>query len=154
MESEPWTIVVAAIACIVSALSYINSRRVERTNIRPTLVFVFDGAAGWRLENIGSGPAVNILVAEGNSRSIPDSPNWESPVRVPPLGQKGAHALHWNRFTNADQLGATYSDILGRQYTTKCDRDENKLDKGNALPKWSENQIVASWKLPVSDRTS
>ena len=34
-----------------------------KTNVLPTLVFVFDSGKGWTINNVGNGSALNVVVA-------------------------------------------------------------------------------------------
>ena len=60
---------VAGVAIVVSlctfVLTYRASRQAERRGRMPVLV-VFPEANGWRLENIGNGAALNIVIAQGH----------------------------------------------------------------------------------------
>ena len=63
--------VIASVAIIVSlgtfALTYRASRQQERRSRMPILVlFPEADGVGWRVENIGKGAALNILIAQGS----------------------------------------------------------------------------------------
>jgi hypothetical protein len=142
---------VALVALVVSFASLLftvwKGRIDQRVGVKPALVFVYDRDAGWQLQNIGSGPALNVVVAwkEHGQDAKPDQ--WVRPVRIPPLRKDGVFSIHWDRDNNTHGLGATYEDIWDRPYSTTCGNDLNSVRPGNTLRKWRPNEIVAEWTL-------
>jgi len=135
------------IAFLGAAYAMFKGRYDQITGVKPALVFVYDRKSGWQLQNIGSGPALSIVVAkkEGGLRS--KSGQWIQPVRVPPLKKDGSFSLHWMSHDNDHGFGATYEDMWGRRYTSTCGRDLNTIRRGHRLPAWPESKITAEWAL-------
>jgi hypothetical protein len=155
----PWPLlatVVSIAAILLSAVtfafSYRASRAAERRARMPVLVFLYDGAQGWLLRNVGNGPALNIEVAQkivGGEQAG----GWINPVRVAPMGRDKEVLLSWLRDDSLHGLGAVYEDFLGadegaagRAYTVTCGNDRNIVKPGRHLPKWPESEIVAQWR--------
>ena len=113
----------------------------------PVLVFLYDGAQGWLLRNVGNGPALNIEVAQkiiGGEQAG----DWINPVRVAPMGRDKEVLLSWLRDDSLHGLGAVYEDFLGadegaagRQNPVTCGNDRNIVKPGRHLPKWPESEI-------------
>jgi hypothetical protein len=148
--------VVSIAAIILSAitfgLSYQASRAAERRARMPVLVFVYDGAQGWLLRNVGNGPALNIEVAQKIVRGE-RAGDWINPVRVAPMGRDKEVVLSWLRDDSLHGLGAVYEDFLGadegaagRTYTVTCGNDRNVVKPGRHLPEWPESEMVAQWR--------
>lgn len=140
--------IIALIISIISLFFAIYKGRYDQiTGVKPALVFVYDHEEGWQVQNIGSGPALNIVVAkkEGGVRSR--SGNWIEPIRIPPLKKDGEFKIHWDAHNNTHGFGATYDDVWGRPYTTTCGCDLNIIRRGRRLKKWEEKEILAEWSV-------
>lgn len=138
--------IVAILALVISLFSFLfafwKGRYDQITTVRPALVFVYD-AEGWVIQNVGTGPALNILVAKKELGKGGRPARWIDPVRIPPLKRDGSFALH----NNTHGLGATYEDMWSRPYTTTCGRDLNRIRRGLHLGNWEESTIHAEWSL-------
>ena len=138
---------IAGIAIVVSLASLVLTLRAsERAALRarkPILVFEY-GSEGWVLRNIGSGPALNVVVA----RSQPKG-SWFDPVRVPPLGGDDSVPLHWCAHDNVNALGARYDDYEGTSYTTTCGGDLSRVAEGDQIH--PSTDVVAHWKKPDAE---
>jgi hypothetical protein len=142
-----WKQYVSVAALVVSigscALSYNLSRSSAITSVRPVLTFQFDVNSGWSIRNVGNGPALDVLVA----MKTDDGTDWTQPMRIPPLSKDGEFGLQkWGVYTNARTLGATYTDIQRRTYSTTCTDDLSAIHEGNALRVWSDAEIRRHWK--------
>jgi hypothetical protein len=109
---------------------------------RPVLVFDYS-ESGWRVRNVGSGPALNVVIAQKRVGGA-----WFNPVRVPPLAVGGEFVLKWCLHVNDTGLGATYFDTANRPYTSKCGNDRTTTHTGVTIPKWEEKQIGRHWNHP------
>jgi len=106
------------ISLLAIALSYWGLRVAQRRSVRPVLVFSHEGRdpgeeSVWHVENAGLGPAINVLLAAGNTDCVWDS---RSAVQLPALSVKGKRRLTW--IHHPGSLVATYTDADGRAYTT------------------------------------
>jgi hypothetical protein len=137
--------IVSTLALILSvisfALSYWQSRRGAVTNVMPVLVFVYEqnGQSGqWVLQNVGNGPALNIVVADKAS----EESAWSNPVRLPPLPREGRFPL---RVTRPKWLAASYDDIHGHQYSATCVNNDSRVRAGRVLPNWAAGEVRPYW---------
>jgi hypothetical protein len=128
----------SSLALLVSFLGY---RLTAVRNVKPTIILLYLKESGWHLKNIGNGPALNLLVAQRH-----ESGGWFCPVRVPPLAQGDQTHLWWMGHTNVRWIGATYTDIDGRAYSSECSDDLTRISDGSVLPHWSEQQIRRAWQ--------
>src|ERR1700733_5358698 len=87
------TTALSATALIVSvftfALNYRHNLRAAVLSRKPVLVFTYDGRRGWILKNVGSGPALNVIVAQCKNNQ------WFNPVRIPPLAKDAEFVPIW-----------------------------------------------------------
>jgi hypothetical protein len=130
---QTYSIWISAIAVMISFISFgvtfWQRREADRTGIQPALVLVFDDKIGWRLQNIGNGPALNVVVAIKQPQG-----KWLDPVRVPPIAKDAEFELHWIPLNDPNGLGATYTDIRNRPYATTSGSDYSRLLESNELP--------------------
>lgn len=120
--------VIAAVSFVVAALAYRLNRRNAINARRPAVVFEWDDGQGWKVRNVGNGPAVNVRVAvRGRFRG------WTQFVRIPALGAGAEFKLRWVGKLNAWMLGAEYSDFAGEQYSTISQHDMNVFAAGAAV---------------------
>jgi hypothetical protein len=135
--------IVSVIALVVSVISfgmsYQQSEKGAVTGMMPVLVFVYDKEGQWLLQNLGNGPALNIVIAEKTT----DNSEWTNPVRIPPLPREGRFPLHVN--VNARWLGASYTDIEGREYSATCINDDSRVKSGRVLPRWTPSEVRPHW---------
>lgn len=128
---------VLSITVLVSSL--LTLRVSSRRAVRPMLVFDYT-ENGWFLRNIGTGAALNVLVAEVRKGK------WDRPRRVPPMPKDGSLPLTWCLHVNDAGLGATYQDAYGTKFTTICGNDLNRIRKGHKFGGWSEAVIKRHWE--------
>lgn len=134
----------AFILSLVSfALSFWQTLRSFRSRIVPVLSIEYDGDTGWRIHNIGNGPALNVVVAQKNP-----SGSWFNPVRIPPMAKGSVFLLKWLGHVNTTGIGSTYEDHKGKSYTSTCGNDLVAIYQGRKLPKWSEGAVGRHWNQP------
>jgi hypothetical protein len=132
--------ITALVVSVVSfSMSYLQSRSSGITGMMPVLAFVYEKDGQWVLQNLGNGPALNIIVAE----KATDGSQWSNPVRIPPLPREGHFPLKVN--VNARWLGATYMDTEGHDYSATCVEDDSRVRAGRILPHWKTNEIRPHW---------
>ena len=132
-------LLLSTLALLVSFLGY---RLTAVRSVKPALIVSYSNESGWHLKNIGNGPALNVLVAQRE-----ESSGWFCPVRVPPLGQGDQLHLSWMGHTNVRWIGATYTDIDGRSYSSESSDDLTRISEDSVFPQWSEKQIGRAWQL-------
>jgi hypothetical protein len=102
----------------------------------PVLVFVNQGA-GWGIQNIGNGPALNIVVAK---KYRDKNGEWDLPTRIPPIAKDAGYSIaDW--IGPANVLGAQYQDTMdvdkfgrGRSYLTECADNVSVIKAKGVLP--------------------
>lgn len=119
--------VTAVIALFALCLSLFQYRFSRSTTDRPVLVFALASSACWRVANVGSGPAVNLKMADrgraGESQKV---------VNCAPLAVGGHIDVPW--LDAGHELVAIYTDVHGREYTTTCQGNVNRIVRKNAIP--------------------
>jgi hypothetical protein len=139
-QPERLVAVTALIVSVISfSMSYLQSRKGAITGMMPVLVFVYDKDGQWVLQNLGNGPALNVVVAEKAN----DDAQWTHPVRIPPLPREGRFSLHVN--VNTRWLGASYMDIEGHDYSATCVEDDSRVTFGRVLPHWKADEVQPHW---------
>jgi hypothetical protein len=149
-------ILAIAIALTSFIVNYLHSRDADRKSRMPVLVFEYTFDSGWLLRNVGSGPALNILVAQapgGRFRPCDEEidSGWKRPVRIPPLPRGGECSLHWVAHITKASLGATFTDFDGHAYTVTCRNDLSQVCSGRRMPEWNEEEIKRHWSVAPSN---
>ena len=140
MEPKDWIgVASAALSIVAIAISWTISRLTARASIRPLLVFEYPPDEGWKVKNIGSGPALNVLIAQK------EHGDWINPVRIPPMSKDASVVLTWCLHDNVRGLGALYEDADGRKYTSTCGNDLSRVFKGHLFGPWREDKIGKHW---------
>jgi hypothetical protein len=144
MKPEVYISLAALAFAIVSfVVSFGHSVRARRAEFRPVVAIVYTDESGWVIRNVGSGPALNIVVAQ--SWDSGKDREWSEPVRVPPLASGGEFHLHWIGHSNVRAIGAAYSDFEGRSYSSICEDDHSRAIEGRTLPDWPTEEVSRHW---------
>lgn len=117
------------ISLIAVALSYYTFQRTLRASARPVLIFSLRSETLWQLQNVGNGPAINILVGEMNNKR-----EWVNITNCYPLAAGATVPLLWLK--HGVQLATVYTDIYGESLTTHCASNWNKVTNENEFPHW------------------
>src|SRR5215831_19804511 len=122
------------IPVLVSVIAIIVAKRAVTRSVRPVLVFVCEVRDEvWCVQNVGSGPALDVLVAEKDR----DEKLWARFMRLPPLPRDGKIPLRSApRF-----LAVNYHDAENNAYSTICTGYRNRLQTGHVFDKPDEDQI-------------
>ena len=135
----------SAFAIVVSLVSLFASLMIakwnSRASIKPVVVMVFEDGGHWRIQNVGNGPALNLVVAIKQ-----EDGEWQNPVRVPPLSKDGDFLLQWQE-DKVKQIGVSFEDFSGRAYTSICHNDVSRVYKGYKLKRWKDEDIKRHWKV-------
>ncbi|MBV9416614.1 MAG: hypothetical protein JO363_16640 [Solirubrobacterales bacterium] len=149
--------VIAGVAVVVSFLTFVwtywASQRSERRTRMPVLV-LFPDQSGWRLENIGNGPAINIVIAQGRGPATDGcidihgrvvgrdgcapGESWCNPIHLRPMATGGSQTVPW-RFSTTG-VGVSYTDPLGSVYTLLTSRHGSRVIEKQAIPSWTEDE--------------
>jgi hypothetical protein len=145
MSFEVWLSGLAIVFSIISfTLSFLQSRKSSITDIRPVIVFTYESQEGWKIRNVGSGPALNIIVA----MSLVHEDEWTMPVRLPALSVNSETALHWIGHLNIRALAAKYTDFENRKYSLTAMDDFTKVHGTDILPSWNSSESTPYWIKP------
>jgi len=147
MDVRKWTIelwvslTALTLSVIATVTSIYFSQASLRTSVQPTLVFVLSGDSGWSIRNVGSGPALNVVLAVE-----PDSgAGWQRPTQLYPIPAGERVRLPWVGL-NPDRLGAVYSDAHNRAYTSIVDDDITEIMPGSRLRQWPRSDVRRDWQ--------
>ncbi len=126
------SLVISVLAVLVAFGSFIfavwsfTSNRKDA--VRPVLIFArkVGNPLAWELENLGNGPAMNITVLDGYRDK------WVKVSGYYPIAKGCKTPL--SSLCAAGVLAATYTDVYGRAYTTRCENNRNEHTRGNRYP--------------------
>ncbi|MFN8358206.1 MAG: hypothetical protein U0Y10_27330 [Spirosomataceae bacterium] len=112
---------------------------------RPVLIFELDKVEGqhgyrWFIKNVGSGPALNILVGYSQTLSI----DVEQYVKLYSLSSNSRVEVSFNA---PAYFLAYYKDIFQDTYQSKCENDTTNFEKLNSNEKY-EDAFLKSIRLP------
>ena len=134
--------ILALIPVIVSVIAIIVANRAVTRSLRPVLVFVCEVRDKvWCVQNVGTGPALDVLVAEKDRNEEP----WARFKRLPPLPKDGKIQLR----SAPSFFAVTYHDAENHAYSTICSGYRNRLQKGHVFDEPDENQIAIYPPLPT-----
>ncbi len=131
-KKEQISLIFSLLAFCVATLSFWLNRRNAILARQPVVVFEYD-QGGWRVRNIGKGPAMNLVVHVRGRET-----KWLHPVSVPSLREGSDFDLSWIGSLNVWMLGATYADYEGHRYTTVGQHDRVKQMSGHVLGEFEE----------------
>ena len=133
---------VALVLSIIATISSIYFSNVNlKTNVLPTLVFVYDSIRGWSIHNVGNGPALNVVVAHQNH----GEDKWKAPTRLYPIAKDEIIPVEWVG-RNPDKLMAAYTDVHNRKHSSLTDEDMTTISDKDASKSWREAEIRRSWE--------
>jgi len=131
------------VAWLVSSYNY-------RRNVRPVLIFTKRNHNSWYLENVGSGPAIDVLLSDCRTKG-----GWDSPTRYHSIGVKDKAEILSTRA--GDSFAVSYSDVNGRWYSTTCIDSQTTIHNKSTFRDWkpvfTEHDLMAQRKgtLDVTD---
>ena len=121
-------------ALVVSVVLF---RKTRQGTVQPMLVFARrDDDKLWHLQNVGNGPALNLVVVEGHRAE-----GWATTTNCDAPAAGGSIALSWLKI--ASKLGAAYTDVYGRPYHTICEQYRNRITPGKltGIPTASQHEF-------------
>ena len=104
MASLAISIVAVALSLVTFVVTLVLTLRRDVGAIRPVLVFTYR-AEGWHLENLGNGPALDLIFHRQSGQSVTQS------VRLPALAKGAAFCLHFARHDSKQIFVATYLPV-------------------------------------------
>jgi hypothetical protein len=143
MPSELLAASALAVSFFSFVVNYRASAAAERRGRMPVVVFRERTGTKLVLENVGNGPAMNIIFAQGRTDdSSAEDPisltkgiheRWFNPIHLTPLPPHETLELPWD---TGDGLGLRYTDALGKTYTVKASDRGMVVLEGLHLPDW------------------
>jgi hypothetical protein len=121
-------IVLSLVAIVISLLAVVVASLAYQLSKRPALVFLRrsseenTGKNIWRVQNIGKGPALNVIIADWINKN-----ERREARKHYPITEKDIIALPWIK--EGGILVARYTDVDGNIFSTFCQKDENELHK-------------------------
>jgi len=123
------------IPVLVSVIAVFVANRAVTRSLRPVLVFVCEVRDKvWCVQNVGTGPALDIVVAEKDRHEQP----WARFRRLPPLPKDGKIQLR----SAPVFFAVCYHDAENNAYSTICSGYRNRLQKGRVFVNPDEDQIA------------
>jgi hypothetical protein len=120
------------LSVIALFISYYSFRRTLHATSKPVLIFSMNSMFRWRLENVGSGPAINLIVGDKDRED-----GFVSITNCYPLSAGACLEVLWIK--GAYELVAVYTDVYGNTFTTICSGSNRVLNR-NQFPEWKPNQ--------------
>lgn len=126
--------IIVSVAAIVIALISLffavrSSRAALSTSVAPVIVFSHDPEIGWIAENVGNGPALNVVLYDGDTKELGRA------VQAYAIAKGARVELPWAKAPG--QLAASWQDVHGDQYCSHCQNDLTSVSKGRRLIRWS-----------------
>jgi hypothetical protein len=126
------------------------------------VVFPDEDDNGWRVENIGNGAALNIIIAQGRGSEatggvielrgdrarrhagVAPGETWCNPIHLRPMSADSSQTVRWPFSTSG--VGISYTDALSFSYTLRMSREGSELSEERCVPAWRPQEI-----LPLSE---
>jgi hypothetical protein len=130
-------LIVASVALLVGLTSalitwYWNKRN-QVVSVMPVLVFTRRVSDVWSIENVGKGPALNVVMRETDGAG-----KVAQVVSIYPISANSQLDLPWLK--SAQTLAARYSDIDGHWYWSECTQDQTTRGRGAIFKDWQPNK--------------
>lgn len=147
-------IVVSILSCFIASwalfFSYKSFRLSHRTSIRPVLIFSNADHADheettWYVENVGNGPALNVILCGGRSLTDLDS---AGSLIIPGFAKGARERLSFIELKGV--LVAKYCDVHGHKYTSTCFDNFNRLEEGDSYPDLAPTRALYQIRARVS----
>ena len=134
MASLSVSIIALVVAVAAVVVASVTSKRALKAGMTPVLVFTAPERGNiWILENVGGGPALNLVVYDRRSSE------WEQAVRCNAMATGAAKDIPWVK--DAKELAATYEDALGTHYVSLCQDHQTKIDVGTRSFKCIDSEL-------------
>src|SRR5262249_18698708 len=135
------SLIVSIVAVVITWYVYRNSREL---GVKPVLVFLRRSSHEWELANVGTGPALQIMIGDKPFGGTNEWTHFSSCYPIP-----ADHRID-TPWLSAAALGVQYEDIDGRKYTTVCEFDRNVVTRGHHFakkwPKLDDARVVNEYE--------
>jgi hypothetical protein len=146
----PITTVLTVISIVLSITSFVVTLiltiKRDKDAIRPVLVFTYRTGLGWHIENIGNGPALDVVFHRMYAGVLTQN------VRLPTMAKSSEFLLHFAKHDSKQIYIATYRDAESRPYTSRSQHDVSTQSKGFTVQRPTDpEQLQRWWELSESD---
>ena len=132
-------LLVAVGTLFVAHSAWTTSQKALTDSKRPVLVFERT-VDGWIIKNVGNGPALNLVFAEG------DKIRWLVPYKVPSISKDGSYQLR--DLKAGARLGVAYFDFDDNLYSSECTDYMTKTragEKPSDWPTYKASDLAFDW---------
>jgi hypothetical protein len=137
-----FTALALATSVVSLAVSWYTHRDTARASARPVLIFSARTDSLWQVQNVGNGPALDVLVGDRN-----ESGQYPRITGCYPLAAGASASLTWQQYPHG--WAATYADIFGNVFTTVCADHKNNVYGFNRFAAW--RPVTSEWLYRWSD---
>lgn len=130
------TICSTIIALLAAFISYYTFKRTIKNEVRPVLVFTRRSATLWKIQNIGKGPAIRVVVGERLRDG--KTTKWGTIANCYPIPSEAEISLTW--IEDGFEFATVYTDVHGESFTTHFSAGRNIVYEKNLFPKWIINR--------------
>lgn len=173
--------VISMFSALTVWLTYKRGIVAERRSRMPALVFRYNEANQLFVANVGKGPAMNIVYAQGRRHNAQEGEPpialkrgrrepWFNPIHLRPIEPGGSVIITWQ--VKGAGWGLKYTDAFGMHYVVKTGPHGMRVLEGRRhLPSWDLNRMCypediarlnpkptdpwgecAPWRRPKSNR--
>ena len=142
--SDIIAVVSVLVALVALVISYVTYRGALRAASRPVLVFSMVSTFRWEVRNVGGGPAIDVVIAD-----VRRDGDTESVTNCYSLAAGAASDLNWLRAGH--ELAVLYTDVFGREFTTVCNGNTNRITNGRQGRDWQADTQEWIQRLRPSD---
>lgn len=133
--SDLWNVLTFCMSVAALGFSLYSFRRGRIAENRPILIFsnaeyIPGMKTTWTVENVGKGPAINVLLGALDSERRWDDSEW---TQIPALPVGKPERL--NAFKRGYGFVAYYQDALGNNYRSHCEENTNTINENYPRPR-------------------
>ena len=137
---ETGTLIATICSTIISFLavfiSYYTFKRTIKNEVRPVLIFTRRSATLWQIQNIGKGPAIQVVI--GEKLRYKKMTKWGTVANCYPIAANAEISLTW--IEDGFEFATVYTDIHGESFSTHFKAGRNMVYDKNLFPKWVVNR--------------
>jgi hypothetical protein len=153
------TAIISSVSVLVAISAFLVARTAERHSRMPVLV-LFPDEYGWCVENVGNGPAVNVVIAQGMGSTaskglielrkravgrdgMARAESWCNPIHLRPVRSGSKQLVPWPFSTSG--VGVSYTDVLGNAYTVRMSEHGTLLTEVRPWRLCRQKRCVPNW---------
>ena len=130
LQESVWVSIFALVLAAISfCVTLVHTRRRDRDNRRPVLVFTYH-REGWHIVSVGYGPALDVLF-----HRLVTAPGIQDNIRLPALSCDDKLKLKMCLHLPKQRFAATYRDMDGNEYSTRSQHDVSRTKHTRTMPR-------------------